>query len=257
MPFILSDDSCEIYYEVTGSGPAIALISGFMGITEIWRAQVDLLAEKFQCITFDTRGAGRSDKPIPNGPYGVDRHAQDLAIVLDAVGVDKVLLIGHSMGGNIACEYFQSNSERVCGIVFIGSYVSGKQIDGVGNTLDRVTSAVTKKSERIDFYRNVGLPDHIAIEATKWPLYALLGNAKSFMTFDGSEGLKKISVPCLVVHGSEDVVSPYDPCAIGLIKALPNVESLLLDGVNHCPMVERPDLTNARITQYIDQQIAW
>jgi len=103
MPFTLSDDDCEIYYETVGSGAAIVFVPGFMGITDIWREQMQRFGAQFQCISFDTRGAGRSDKPVPQGSYGVDRHGADLASVLDAVKVGKVLLVGHSMGGNIAC----------------------------------------------------------------------------------------------------------------------------------------------------------
>ena len=257
MPFALTPTDHEIYYESRGAGPSIAFVSGFMGITDIWRDQVDALSDRFHCISFDTRGAGRSDKPDPNGAYGVDQHAEDLAAVLDAANVSKALVVGHSMGGNIACRFFRANPDRVAGIAFVGSYVSGTQIQRVGNTLERITSAVTKKSDRIRFYQSVGLPIDIAIESTKWPLYALLGNARSFMEFDGSDELRDISVPCLVIHGSEDIVSPYDPCALGLISQLPDVRSKKFDGVNHCPMVERPDATNEILEDFIQHQVHW
>jgi len=164
---------------------------------------------QFQCISFDTCGAGRSDKPVPKGSYGVDRHAA----VLDAVKVGKVLLVGHSMGGNIACRFYRSNPEGVVGIIFVGSYVSGKQIDSIGNTLDRIKAAVKMKLNRIDFYRQVGLPEEIAMEATKWPLYGINGNAQSFMEFDASAERGDITVPCLVVHGYEQ---PY--CSVSRRK---------------------------------------
>ena len=90
-----------------------------MGITDIWRAQVDAFATRFQCIAFDTRGAGRSEKPLPRVAYGVKRHAKDLSAVLDALGVSRVVLIGHSMGGNTALETYALNPARVAGIVFV------------------------------------------------------------------------------------------------------------------------------------------
>jgi len=257
MPFVLTEDDCEIYYETSGHGPAVAFAPGFMGITDIWRSQMEALSSRYRCIAFDNRGAGRSDKPVPRIRYGVERHAADLALVLDHAGVERTVLIGHSMGGNTACRFHGSHPQRVAGIVFIGSYVSGAQIAGIGNTIDRIRDAVTMKAQRIAFYRSVGLPEDIAMEAAKWPLYAVLGNAESFMAFDGAAQLPHIRVPCLIIHGSNDIVSPYEPCGTELAALLPDVEVELLDGVNHCPMTERPEATNERLLRFLEQRIEW
>ena len=256
-PCCLTDDDCEIYYESAGTGPTIVFASGFMGITDIWQHQVAALAAQFRCVTFDTRGAGRSDKPIPRSAYGVDRHAGDMATVLDHLKVARVLVIGHSMGGNIACRYYRAHPGRVAGIVFIGSYVSGAQIAMAGNPVERIKAAVTIKEDRIQFYRGVGLPQKIAEESTKWPLYALHANAESFMDFDGAPELGDITAPCLILHGNGDVVSPYDPCATGLASGIPDAEIELFDDVNHCPMMEAPNKTNARIMRFLEQRVIW
>jgi pimeloyl-ACP methyl ester carboxylesterase len=257
MPFVLSDDDCEIYYETIGSGPTIVFASGFMGITDIWRHQIEVLSSHFRCVAFDTRGAGRSDKPLPRIAYGVDRHAADLGTILDHLGADRIVLIGHSMGGNVACRYYRAHPERVVAIVFIGSYVAGAQIEAVGNTLGRIKAAVAMKEDRIKFYCGVGLPQHIAVESTKWPLYALEGNAGSFIQFDATAEIKNITCPCLIIHGDSDIVSPYEPCATALAAGLPDAEIELFEGVNHCPMMEAPEKTNQRIIQFLEQRIAW
>jgi pimeloyl-ACP methyl ester carboxylesterase len=105
MPFVTTSDGREIYYETRGQGPAIAFVSGFMGITEIWERQIEHLSRKYRCIAFDTRGAGRSDKPFPRVAYGVETHAEDLNTILNELGIDNVVLVGHSMGGNTALVY--------------------------------------------------------------------------------------------------------------------------------------------------------
>ena len=257
MPFVLTDDDCEIYYETNGSGPTLVFAAGFMGITDIWRHQVQALSSQFHCVAFDTRGAGRSDKPMSRVAYGVDRHAEDLGIVLDHLGVDRSVLIGHSMGGNTACRYYRSNPERVAGIAFISSYVAGSQIEAVGNTLGRIKAAVTMKEDRITFYCGVGLPKEIAMESTKWPLYALERNAGSFIQFDATSEIKNITCPCLIIHGDNDIVSPYEPCATALAAGLPDAEMALFEHVNHCPMIEAPDKTNHRIIEFLEQRVIW
>lgn len=99
MPFVTADDGCEIYYEVRGQGPTPAFPSGLMGITEIWRDQLEVFSSQYRCVAFDNRGAGRSNKPFPRVAYGVQRHARDLHAVLSAIGVGRVVITGHSMGG--------------------------------------------------------------------------------------------------------------------------------------------------------------
>lgn len=257
MPFVMTDDGCEIYYEVHGDGPTIAFASGFMGITDIWRDQIDEFSSRYRCVAFDNRGAGRSEKPFPKVGYGVERHAKDLECVLSQLNVDRVVVVGHSMGGNTACLYYLAHPEAVAGIVFVGSYVSGSQIAGVGNTLDVIKGAVKHKAGRVEFYKAVGLSEEIAMESAKWELYAVMGNAESFMEFDISERIGEISCPCLVLHGDGDIVSPLEPCGTGLRDGLPDAQLEVFTGANHCAMSEDPKRTNDLLAQFLDERVKW
>jgi len=257
MPFVTTEDDTEIYYEVHGLGADLVFISGFLGITDIWRRQIESLCLDYRCIAFDGRGAGRSDKPLPRIAYGVDRHAQDLATVLKTVDSNRSVLIGHSMGGNIACRYQLTHPQRVAGIAFLGSYAAGEQIAKAGNTLETVKKWVSKKENRIKFYEGAGIPYDLALESTKWPLYALQGNAESFMAFDVREQLSQITVPCLILHGEKDVVSPLDPCGHSLHDGLPDAELAVFKNVNHCPMLEDPEACNELLRSFLERRVAW
>lgn len=252
MAWASAADDCEIYYEDHGSGPVVVFASGFMGITDIWRHQIDTLRDRYRCIAFDNRGAGRSEKPLPRVAYGVEQHAKDLGAVLDAAEITTpVVIVGHSMGGNTASTFYLANPDRVAGIVYVGSYVSGRQIHDVGNTLENIKSAVTNPAGRVDFYKAVGLPEHIAIESAKWPLYAVLGNAESFMRFDLGDRFAEITVPALILHGDRDIVSPLEPCGRGLAATLPNARLEVFEDVNHCPCVEAPDKATVLIEEHL------
>lgn len=258
MPFVTSDDGAEIYYEVHGEGPAtLAFASGFMGITDIWRAQIERFSAQYRCVAFDNRGAGRSEKPFPRIAYGVQRHADDLHAVLSDVGAGPVVIVGHSMGGNTACLYYLKHPEAVTGIVYCGSYVSGAQIAGVGNTLEAIKGAVKQKANRVEFYKAVGLSEEIAMESAKWELYAVLGNAESFMEFDISDRLGDVTCPTLILHGDGDIVSPLDPCGLGLRDGLPDTHLEVFPGVNHCPMSEDPERANSLIAQFLEERVKW
>jgi pimeloyl-ACP methyl ester carboxylesterase len=257
MPFLVTDDGCELYYEVHGRGPAVAFASGFMGITDIWKAQFEALSSRYTCVAFDNRGAGRSDKPLPRIAYGVERHARDLHAVLTHLGIGRVVVVGHSMGGNTACQYALDHPARVAGYVPIGSYLAGSQILAVGNTLERIEAAVTGKAARVAFYEGVGLSNAIAMESTKWELYALMGNARSFMAFDARDRIAQVRCPALVIHGDRDVVSPLDPCGLSLRDGLPDARLEVIQDTNHCPMSERPEQVNALLGAFLERRARW
>lgn len=257
MSFLTVDDGCEVYYETTGSGRALVFAPGFMGITKIWRDQVKEFSKDYQCIAYDTRGSGRSDKPLPRVAYGVERHRDDLDEILTHLGADKVLVIGHSMGGNTACLYALKYPERTVGIVLVGSYATGQHIIQAGNTWDAIKNAVKTKQSRVDFYKAVGLSEEIAMESANWPLYAILGNAQSFLDFDVTERLSEIKCPTLIVHGDGDIVCPLEPSATFMRDKIPNVSYEVFDGANHCPMSEAPQKFNEVLAKFLKEKVTW
>ncbi|MEW6400428.1 MAG: alpha/beta fold hydrolase [Chloroflexota bacterium] len=90
----------ELYYETHGTGRPLVLISGIGYSWWQWHKMVPFLAEHFQVITFDNRGVGQSDKPA--GPYTAQMLAADTVGLLKELGIEKAIIMGHSMGGFIA-----------------------------------------------------------------------------------------------------------------------------------------------------------
>ncbi len=99
MPMTTAADGCQIHYERSGSGPTVALIPGLGGDGRFWSGVVSRLADRFDLIVMDHRGAGRSDRP--DKPYSIGIIAQDLLSVLNAERVEATHLVGHSTGGAI------------------------------------------------------------------------------------------------------------------------------------------------------------
>lgn len=99
MPKIKAN-SIDLYYETHGAGTPLVLISGLGYTMWPWHRMVPFLAEHFQVITFDNRGVGQSDRPP--GPYTAQMLAADTAALLDVLGIEKAVVMGHSMGGFVA-----------------------------------------------------------------------------------------------------------------------------------------------------------
>jgi 3-oxoadipate enol-lactonase len=108
------------YVEEHGSGEPIVLVHGLGGTgTDIWKKHIAPLASDYRVVAYDLRGSGRSE--VTAGPYTVELLADDLAGIVDALGLGQVAVVGHSMGGGIALQYAATRPERVRAVVGAGA----------------------------------------------------------------------------------------------------------------------------------------
>jgi aminoacrylate hydrolase len=114
----------QLSYELAGQGPPILFIQG-VGVTgEGWRPQVRGLQDRFQTLTFDNRGIGRS-QPC-RGPISIEAMAEDAHALLDAAGWESAHLVGHSMGGVIAQQLALDCPKRVRSLSLLCTFARGK-----------------------------------------------------------------------------------------------------------------------------------
>jgi pimeloyl-ACP methyl ester carboxylesterase len=108
----------ELAVETDGAGPAVLLVHGLGGTSNFYQAQTDALADRFQVIRVDSAGAGRS--PVADG-IGIDGHADDLAAVLDELGVPTAAVVAHSMGTLVARRLAARHPGRVSALALLGA----------------------------------------------------------------------------------------------------------------------------------------
>ncbi|EYE91667.1 alpha/beta fold hydrolase [Aspergillus ruber CBS 135680] len=205
----------KIYYEVHSTiGPTLVLVSGYMGIANIWQPLLAKLGPKYRCITYDNHGFDQSFKPKSPEAYSVPCHAADLGSVIKALGnqiIECFVFIARSMGDNIATAYYHRNPHNVVGIVYTGAYFDGKL---VGNflTYDALTSGIESPSNCVDFYSNMGLDKSIALEAANWLAYARSDDAKALLSFEIGDIYSTIDVLGLIIQGAKDMATPVEGC---------------------------------------------
>jgi len=103
-------DGVNIHYDEAGEGEPLLLIMGYGMPGDAWLGSLPFLGG-FRCVYFDNRGTGRSDKP--DGPYTIDRMAEDAAGLLDHLGIARTHVYGVSMGGMIAQELALRHPEKI------------------------------------------------------------------------------------------------------------------------------------------------
>src|SRR5689334_12478103 len=106
----------DLAVEVEGSGPAVLLVHGLGGTGNFYQIQADALASSHQVIRVDSAGAGRSG--LREG-IGIESHADDLAAVLDQVGVASAAVVGHSMGTLVARSFAARHRDRVTALALL------------------------------------------------------------------------------------------------------------------------------------------
>lgn len=125
-PSAVEHRGCRLNYCVRGDGPPVLLIQG-VGIHGAgWRPQVDALAVRYRCLTFDNRGMGRS-QPI-GAALSVEQMADDARALMDSQGWDSAHVIGHSLGGLVAQHLALSARDRVRSLALLCTFADGRAV---------------------------------------------------------------------------------------------------------------------------------
>ena len=111
-----------------GSGPALLLLHGWPEYWRTWDLVMQRLAGRFTLVAPDLRGFGESDKP--EGPWGAEDHARDVIALLDALGLGRVGIVGHDVGGGIMQALARMAPERIAGLFFFDFFYPGIGVRG-------------------------------------------------------------------------------------------------------------------------------
>jgi len=268
MPYTTIGD-IDIYYEIHGppDAPPLVLIGGWASYRWIWFRQVLALKEKYRCIVFDNRGAGKSSKP--DIPYSMEMFAADTVGLLDALEIQKAHVLGISMGGLIAQQVAISYPEKVRSLILVATHFGGPNIvpmyDRNLALLSAIpTETISKEQAREMRYRatfseeflseNRDVLDKIDVWAEKHPtpLFAQIHQATAVGDFDGEDDVKNIAAPTLIIHGDNDKAVPVENGKL-LDSSIPHSRLSLIEGASHFSIIERYEEFNKTVLEFIDE----
>ncbi len=218
MPRIPIGD-CSLYYERHGMGFPVLFISGLGGFASFWQDQVATFSKRFEVVTYDHRGFGQSD-PSRSG-YVVERLAEDVIALMDALGIERAHLVGHSTGGAMAQVLAIEHPARFVSIVLSTTWTKAdayfrrlfslrKEIlQRLGPSMYLQESTlllfpswfIARNNEQLRRFEAQQLATFAAAEVVASRIDAMLA-------FDRTADLGRIKLPTLVVGAEDDIVTP-------------------------------------------------
>lgn len=248
------------YEDSGGDGAAIVFVHGLGGSANAWLAQLEACRRLGRrAVAYDQRGAGRSSKPP--GPYSAQTWADDLVGLLDALGIERAALVGHSVGCMVAQRAAVTLGERaealaVCGGALAWRPEAGPVFDervrqARAGRMDEIAElvATTGLSERCrrEDPRLLGLMRELIVSNDP----AAYAECSAATALARMERPGEVLCPVLAFCGSEDPVTP-PAAATAISEAVPDGRTAIVEGSAHWCMIEDPEATNSVLSEFFE-----
>ena len=250
-------DGRSVHYESHGTGrEAIVLIHGWTCDQGFWRGQIPDLSKRTRVIAIDLPGHGKSDKP--EIAYSIDFFARAVDAVLQDAGVDRAVLVGHSMGTPVARQFYRKYPQKTLGLVIVDGplrpFGDKKMMDDFIAPL-RGPDYKERAAQFVDGMMGPQVPkalrDQIKTSMLSTPQYVAV-SAMEAMAEESIWKQDKIDVPVQAIMAK----SPFWPADNEQFfrSIAPNLDYQMWDGVSHFLMMEKPKEFNAAVIAFLDKQ---
>lgn len=263
---VLADDGARIEARVNGRQHrnAVVLIHGFPLSSSIFDEQTRVLERAFCVVRPDLRGAGASS--APDGPYLMETLAADVALVLDALGIERAAIAGHSMGGYVALAFARMFTERVTRLALIASRL---RADTPEEELARRTLADRVNVEKsVEPVVNAYLPRLLAPQTIS-SRPQVVENAYNIARLNDAAGMaatlrgmalrspaddiaEDLDLPVLVVAGACDAVVNQEE-ARKIARTFPRARLIFCAESAHLPTLEAPDCVSEALLAWLNE----
>ena len=265
MPFVSALDSTRIHYEVTGrvGRTPVLMIQGLGASKNAWNLQRIAMATRFRIISFDNRGAGRSDKPTE--PFTLEQMADDAIAVLDAAGIETAHVVGASMGGVISQIVAVKYPQRVRSLTLVCTACRNhpwrqellqswaKTAEEKGMIEVGKEAAQWVMSPR-SFRRLVPAFTWMGPLAALRPRHSFVSQINAILDTreDLVDQLSTITAPTMVIVGNQDILTPRGDSE-EIAERIPNAELVVISGAAHGLMMEHSSTFNKILIEFLQR----
>ena len=243
-----------IYYrmfgEVHGNAPAILLTHGYTATSRMWEPQIEPLSRRHRVIVWDLRGHGESDSPEDPQAYTAAETLDDMRALLDAAGVERAVLGGHSMGGYLSLSFRLQHPERVRALMLFSTGPGFKK-DAPRESWNEMSR---KRADQLDAGGLEALGSGAGVFGNNHRSARGLANAGRVMLVQRDarviDSLPDIDVPALVLVGERDRMflagSDY------MTAKIPGAKKVVVPGAGHAANVHKADEFNRATLEFLD-----
>jgi len=250
----------DIAYDDVGTGLPVVFLHGFPHNRSLWAPQLGGLLARARCVAPDLRGFGDSEI---SGPYTMDRYADDVIAMLDALQIERAVIAGLSMGGYIAFAIWRRHRQRVRALILADTrpgadseearakrreHIALARAKGSGAVADALIAGMVGRTTR---EKHPDIADAVHRMLTMAPVDGVIGALEAMIARpDSTPTLATIDVPTLIIVGDEDVLTPPKE-AQAMHEQIPGSRLEVLAGAGHVSNVERPAAFNHVASEFL------
>jgi pimeloyl-ACP methyl ester carboxylesterase len=245
----LNRKGVNIYYEVHGAGLTMLLTHGFSATSEMWKANITALSQKYRVIVWDMRGHGQSDYPEDTAAYSEALTIGDMAALLDAHGAEQAIIGGHSLGGFMTLAFHVTHPNRCKALMLFDT--------GPGYKKDEARTGWNKRAEAMaQTYEKKGLAalgrSAEVLACTHRSADGLARAARGMLAQKDARvinSLETITVPTLVLVGSKD--EAYFAATDYMASKVPGAKKAVLADAGHAANIDQPEVFNRTVLDFL------
>lgn len=252
----------DIFYDVAGSGSPVVLLHPFPAHHEFWLPLSNFLSSRYRLLMPDLRGHGESS--LGDGPATMQKHAADIARIMDAAEVDRAPIIGVSIGGYAIFEFWRQFRNRVTALVLCNTKAAADNPEARASRLQAADDVVQRGTEQ--FFE--GMLQKVLSETTRRSRPDLVEGAHRMMRRMSAEDvagvqrgmaerpdsiptLKTINVPTLIITGDEDTMTGV-PEAEAMKQNIAGAQMKVIAKAGHYSPWEQPAEVGRVLRQFLD-----
>jgi pimeloyl-ACP methyl ester carboxylesterase len=251
-------DHQMVHYEVFGHGRPVVFLHGWLGSWRYWFPTMERVAENFRTYSFDFWGFGESRR---KSTYeSIQNYSDQVIRFLDELGIDRCLLVGHSMGGMVALKTAINHPKRISRVAAVGAPIVGDSLSWLLKLTDRPlfadAFARVPAFRRFMFHWFLGEADdqhvhEILDDSVKSSSTTLRNAVGSMWRTDLRPELSRLSVPALIVHGGRDEI--VHPNQADLFDNVSSAEVVVMPESRHFPFLDESELFNELLLRFLKQ----
>jgi pimeloyl-ACP methyl ester carboxylesterase len=225
-------------------------VHSLAGNADHWTAQLAHLRRTRRAVAFDARGHGRSEPP-KKGDYTLASMAGDVAAVVDTLGLDRFVLVGHSMGGGVALTYAGTHPGRVAGLALLDPISDGKQISAAEAKAYLTGFETDYDSTSREYWATVAGPDsairqRLLADLAATPQEVVMQILRDIMRFDPDPALARYQGPKL------SIVTPHNDMPFSLHRLGKGFPHRVVEDTGHWIHLDKPAEFNRLLDEFLE-----